>query len=32
VKQNLEYAYDYYESGNYEYAGKFLRRVMEDLD
>lgn len=32
VRQDLEEAMSYYEQGQYEYAGKFLRRVMEDLN
>lgn len=32
VRSNLEDAMSYYDAAQYEYAGKFLRRVMEDLD
>jgi hypothetical protein len=31
VVENLETALDYYESGEYEYAGKFLRRAVDGL-
>jgi hypothetical protein len=32
ARDNLESAWDYYQNEQYAYAGKFLRRVMEDLD
>jgi hypothetical protein len=31
VVENLETALDYYEAGEYEYAGKFLRRAVDGL-
>jgi len=32
IQDDLEAAMSYYENEEYAYAGKFLRRVMEDLD
>lgn len=29
LEQNLRQALDYYDAGNYEYAGKYLQRVKE---
>jgi Holliday junction resolvasome RuvABC DNA-binding subunit len=31
VGENLETALEYYETGEYEYAGKFLRRAVDGL-
>ena len=31
VAENMKQALDYYESGEYEYAGKFLRRAVDGL-
>jgi hypothetical protein len=32
VRSDLEAAYDYYQEGQYSYAGKFLRRAVEGLE
>lgn len=32
VKENLEQAIDYYEDGQYSYAGKFLRQAYEGFE
>lgn len=31
LTENIEDAYDYYQAGQYSYAGKFLKRAYESL-